>query len=173
MAKLNKKQEIGYRINDEIRFDGDVRIVGENIASEVVPIKEAKIIAEKMELDLIEINPSTNPPIMRIGNYEKILYELKKHAKKNNKQQNQVKEIQLSVSISHHDLETKVKKAKEFISDGHKVKVVLTLKGREMTRKEENKRSILEFIVMMEDVAMMESNLIDNGNRVIVTLKKR
>ena len=51
--------------------------------------------------------------------------------------------------------------------------VTFTLKGREMTRKEENKRSILEFIVMMEDVAMMESNLIDNGNRVIVTLKKR
>ena len=85
MAKQTKNnlKGLSYRVNDEIYGYDSVRIVGENIESNVVSLKEAKKLAETMEMDLIEINPKANPPIMRIGNYEKIIYEMKKNAKKN------------------------------------------------------------------------------------------
>lgn len=175
MAKQNKSnvKEISFRINDEIKFYDSVRIVGDNVESKVVSLNEAKRIAEKMELDLIEINNKANPPIMRIGNYEKLIYEMKKNAKKNKQKVSELKEIQLSVNIAQHDLETKAKKATQFLNEGHKVKVILTMKGRELTRREENKRSILEFIVMLEDVASCESNLKDEGNKTVVILKRK
>ncbi len=166
-------KEMSYRINDEIRNYDSVRIVGENVESQVMSLYDAKKLAEKMELDLIEINPKSNPPIMRIGNYEKLIYEMKRNAKKNKQKVSELKEIQLSVNIAQHDLETKAKKATEFLNDGHKVKVILTMKGRELNRREENKRSILEFIVMLEDVASCESNLKDEGNKTVVILKKK
>lgn len=166
-------KEMSYRINDEIRNYDSVRIVGENVESQVMSLYDAKKLAEKMELDLIEINPKSNPPIMRIGNYEKLIYEMKRNAKKNKQKVSELKEIQLSVNIAQHDLETKAKKATEFLNDGHKVKVILTMKGRELNRREENKRSIFEFIVMLEDVASCESNLKDEGNKTVVILKKK
>ena len=172
---FSKKQndEISYRINNELRGDYDVRIVGEGITSEVVPLSTAKIMAENMEMDLIEINAKASPPIMRIGNYEKLIYEMKKAKKKNRQQMHQLKEIQLSVSISSHDIETKANKARQFIADGDKVKVVLSMKGRELLRREENKKSMLQFIVALEDVAVPEAQPRDEGNRTIVILKKR
>ena len=84
-----------------------------------------------------------------------------------------LKEIQLSVNITEHDLQTKANNAKKFIENGNKVKVTLTMKGRELSRREENKRSILEFIVMLEDVAVPESQPRDDGNKTIVILKKK
>lgn len=175
MAKQAKNsiKGLSYRINDEIYGYDSVRIVGDDIESKVVSLNEAKHIAEKMELDLIEINSKATPPIMRIGNYEKIIYEMKKNAKKNKQKTLEVKEIQLSVNIAQHDLETKAKKATEFLNEGHKVKVILTMRGRELNRREENKRSILEFIVMLEDVASCESQLKDEGNKTVVILKKK
>ena len=169
----NNVKGLSYRINDEINNYDLVRIVGENIESKVVSLNEAKKIANKCELDLIEINAKANPPIMRIGNYEKLIYEMKKNAKKNKQQTTQVKEIQLSVNIAQHDLETKAKRAASFLEDGHKVKVILTMSGRELNRREENKRSILEFIVMLEDVAVPESNVKDEGNKTVVMLKRK
>ena len=126
-----------------------------------------------MELDLIEINPSTQPPIMKIASYEKLMYEIKKNAKKNKHTAKPLKEIQLSVNITEHDLQTKANNAKKFIENGNKVKATLTMKGRELSRREENKRSILEFIVMLEDVAVPESQPRDDGNKTIVILKKK
>ena len=168
-----KNEKFYYRTNEEITLKGNVRIVGNDIESRIVNINEARKIADDMELDLIEFNSKINPPILKIGNYEKLIYELKKNAKKNKQNVTQVKEIQLSVNIAKHDLETKANKAKEFLKDGHKVKVILTMKGREMARKEENKKSLLEFIVMLEDVASIENNLVENGNKTMVILKKK
>jgi len=162
-----------FRINDELYGNYDVRIVGEGIESKVVPLSEAKKMASDMELDLIEINRNAPTPIMRIASYEKMLYEMKKAAKKNKQAAKPLKEIQLSVSISEHDLQTKANNARKFIENGNKVKVTLTMKGREMMRKEENKRSILEFIVMLEDIATPESQLREEGNKTTVILKKK
>ena len=162
-----------YRVNDEIRGYNELRIVGEGIESKITTMAEARKIAESMELDLIEINPTSNPPVVKIASYEKLMYELKKAAKKNKQSAKPLKEIQLSVNITEHDLQTKANNAKKFIENGSKVKVTLTMKGRELTRREDSKRSILEFIVMLEDVAVPEAQPRDDGNKTIVILKKK
>lgn len=162
-----------FRVNDEIRIKGDVRIVGDNIDSRVVPISEARKIADEMELDLVEIQGKLETPVLRICNYEKMVYEMKKAAKKNKQTAKPLKEIQLSVNIAMHDLETKVNNARKFIEDGSRVRVTLTMKGRELSRREENKKSILEFIVMLEDVATPEFAPRDDGNKTTVILKKK
>jgi translation initiation factor IF-3 len=170
-----KKNDLAqrFRVNDEIRFSGNVRIVGDGIESKVVPIMEARRIAEGMELDLVEIQGKLEIPILKICNYEKMLYELKKIAKKTKQNAKPLKEIQLSVSIAKHDLETKANNARRFIEEGSRVRVVLTMKGRELSRREENKKSLLEFIVMLEDVAVPEAVPRDEGNRTSVILKKK
>lgn len=174
MAKTKKNDfSSKFRVNDEIRVGGNVRIVGEGIESKVVAMSEARKIAEDMELDLVEIQGKSDVPIVRVCNYEKMLYELKKAAKKNKQQVKPLKEIQLSVNIAKHDLETKANNAKKFIEDGSRVRVILVMKGRELSRREDNKRSILEFIVMMDDVAIPESAPKDEGNKTVVILKKR
>ena len=162
-----------FRVNNEIRFNGDVRIVGDNIESRIVSISEARKIADEMELDLVEIQGKLEVPILRICNYEKMVYEMKKAAKKSKQSVKPLKEIQLSVNIAKHDLETKANNARKFIEDGSRVRVTLTMKGRELARREDNKKSILEFIVMLEDVATPESTPRDEGNKTSVILKRK
>lgn len=174
MAKQKKNDfSSKFRVNDEIRFKGNVRIVGDGIESKVVSMSEASEIAEEMGLDLVEIQGKLEIPVIRICNYEKMLYELKKSAKKNKQTIKPLKEIQLSVNIAKHDLETKANNARKFIEDGSRVRVTLSMKGRELTRREENKKSILEFIVLLEDVAVPEAAPRDEGNKTFVTLKRK
>lgn len=170
-----KKNDLAskFRVNEEIRLNGNVRIVGEGIESKVVSIAEARSIAEGMELDLVLINPNTTEPILKLCNYEKMLYEMKKAAKKNKQSSKPMKEIQLSVNIAKHDMETKANNARKFLEDGSRVRVILTMKGRELARREENKKSILEFIVMLEDIAVPETTPRDDGNKTSVILKKK
>jgi translation initiation factor IF-3 len=124
-----------------------------------------------MELDLVEINTNTSLPILRICNYSKFLYDLKKNAKKNKQVQTQTKEIQLTTNIAQHDLETKIKQAISFLNKGDKVKVVLMMKGRELGRREESKRSIKTFIECIDEIGVVES-IKDEGNKTIAILKK-
>ena len=174
MAKQKKNDfSSKFRVNDEIRFKGNVRIVGDGIESKVVTMAEASKIADEMELDLVEIQGNLEVPIIRICNYEKMLYELKKSAKKNKQSAKPLKEIQLSVNIAKHDLETKANNARKFLEDGSRVRVTLSMKGRELSRREENKKSILEFVVLLEDVAVPEAALRDEGNKTVVTLKRK
>lgn len=172
MGKI-KDKIVEPRINDEIRGVDTVRIIGEGVESYVVSIREARKISYESKLDLVEVNANSNPPIVKIVNYSKYLFELKKALKNKNKNNCVLKEIQLSTNISSNDLNTKAKKAKEFIEDGHKVKVVLTMRGRELGRREESKKSILTFIVQMDDVAIPESLPRDEGNKCTVILKKK
>ena len=172
MAKQTEKKTFSFRINDEIYGNYDVRIIGDGVESKVTTLKEAKEIALRMGLDLVEFNTKSTPPIMKICDYEKLVYELKKQEKKNKQTPTPIKEIHLSVNIAQHDLETKVKQAIGFLSKGHKVKIVLTMKGREVTRREENKKSMLEFLVMIEDYASIES-MKDEGNKTVAIIKKK
>jgi translation initiation factor IF-3 len=177
MAKNSKKDDLSlkFKVNDEIKYRGNVRIVGEGIESRIVDFSEAKKIANDNEMDLVEIQTKSEIPIIKICNYEKMLYKLKKEMKamKQKNKAKPLKDIQLSVNIAKHDLETKANSAKKFIEEGCKVRVILTMKGRELSRREENKKSILEFIVMMEEVAKMESQPRDEGNKTVVILKPR
>ena len=162
-----------FKVNEEINVYGNVRIVGEGIESRVMPIEEARMMSESMGLDMVMINPSASEPVIKLCNYEKMLYEIKKAAKKNKQSAKPLKEIQLSVNIAKHDMETKAKNARKFIEDGCRVRVTLTMKGRELSRREENKKSILEFIVMLEDIAVPEAIPRDEGNKTSVILKKK
>ena len=175
MAKKQLKNipRIEYRINDEIDFYGQVRVVGENANNEVMPIDKARKLAESLDLDLVEINSRVTPPIMKVCNYEKMVYELKKTLKKNRQQAKPPKEIQLSVNIAENDLKTKENQARKFIEDGFKVKVILIMKGRELSRRMENKKTIFKFIADLEDVAAAESLPKDEGTRTIVFLKRK
>jgi translation initiation factor IF-3 len=160
-------------VNEEINVYGNVRIVGDGIESRVVTIEEARMLSESMGLDMVMINSSGSEPVIKLCNYEKMLYEIKKAAKKNKQSAKPLKEIQLSVNIAKHDMETKAKNARKFIEDGCRVRVTLTMKGRELSRREENKKSILEFIVMLDDIAVPEAIPRDDGNKTSVILKKK
>lgn len=171
------------RINREIVGHSEVRLiykehkdsVSENDFNKVVSWGEAVRLSQKMGLDLIEINPKTNPIIVKLEDYSKYLYELKKQLKQRNKNTSILKEIQLTANISMHDLQIKANKAKDFIEDGDKVKVVLNLKGRELSRREESKKSFYQFIEIMIDSGLVSFDSIprDEEKKSIVIFKKK
>lgn len=180
--KFNKNSKvIEPRINDELSDYDKIRLIykdnpyekSENDFNEIVSFSQAKRLSDEMKLDLIEINGKVNPPIVKLYDYKKYLFELKKNSKDKTKNINVLKEIQLSVNISEHDLIIKANKAKEFIKNGDKVKVVLTMKGRENTRREFSKECFNKFIELMSDVAIAENTPKDEGNKVIVILKNK
>ena len=171
MAK-QKLKNVGFKINDEIVGFEQVRIIGENINSRVVSLEEAKSIANEMQLDLVEYNSNINPPLLKICNYEKLLYEIKRLDKKNKQVNLPLKEIQLSVNIAFHDIEIKAKQAIGFIEKGDKVKVVLTMRGRELKRLDDSKKSLFEFLALTDSAASVES-FKDESNKTIVILKKK
>lgn len=170
------------RINHEIKGVTEVRLiykehkdcVSENDFNKIVSWKEAIRLANEKNLDLIEINSKTTPIIVKLEDYSKYLYELKKQLKHKNKKTT-LKEIQLSVNISLHDLEIKAKKAKGFLEDGDKVKVVLTMKGRELSRREDSKKSFYQFLNIMLDsgVAAFDCAPRDEEKKCYVIFKKK
>lgn len=182
MANKNNKI-IEPRINKEIVGHDEVRLiykehkdsVSENDFNKVVSWGEAIRLSQKMGLDLIEINNKTNPIIVKLEDYSKYLYELKKQLKQKNKKTTTLKEIQISANISMHDLQIKANKAKEFISDGDKVKVVLTLKGRELLRREDSKKTFYQFMELILDsgIASIDSLPRDEEKKSIVIFKKK
>lgn len=183
MAKILKNNNLVEkpRINQELRFYTEVRLVykekaneqSENDFTKVVSINDAFKLSREYELDLVEINSKVTPPIIRLCDYTKYLFDLKKAAKHKNKNVCVCKEIQLKTNISLHDLEIKVNKAKEFLNSGNKVKVVLTMKGRELGRRELSKDCFNKFIELTSDIAVFDSAPKDEGNKVICILKKR
>lgn len=180
----NKNNKIPQpRINGEIVGHNEVRLiykerkdtVSENDFNKIVSWREAVKLSQETGLDLIEINPKTSPIIVKLEDYSKYLYELKKQLKQKNKNTTTLKEIQLSANISMHDLQIKANKAKEFISDGDKVKVVLSLKGRELLRREESKKTFYQFIEIMLDSGLVSFDSIprDEEKKSIVIFKKK
>ena len=158
--KINQKGGlVEPRINFEIKGLTEVRLIykefndrdSENDFNKVVTWKEACDFSKRYKLDLIEISPKAKPPVIKLGDYSKYLYELKKQLKHRNKNKTVLKEIQLSTNISQHDLEIKAEKTFDFIAKGDKVKIVLTMKGRELNRREESKKSFYKFLEIMLD----------------------
>jgi len=170
-----KQQNLNYLVNDEIKYsdDKEVRIVGNDIKSVVVTMKEAVELSNEKELDLIEINKTSNPPVLMLARYDKFLYDMKKNVKKNKQPNHVVKEIDIRANIAPNDLETKVRQSKEFIKQGNKVKLVLTMRGRELSRREYSKEVVNRFIEKMEEVAVVEGDVKDEGNRTLVVFKKK
>ena len=177
-GKVKKTDKINEpRINDEITGVDTVRLIekSENGGrkSEIITFEEALRKARNEEKDLIEINGKTDPIICRIEEYSKYIYELKKALKNAKKPSTVLKEIQLSTNIASNDLNIKSNKARKFIESGDKVKVILTMKGRELSRRDESKKSIYQFIELLSDVSVPEALPKDEGNKCIVVLKKK
>lgn len=181
MAKnIQKKETFKVRVNDDIRYETARVIykekndsVSEKDFNRVMSVYEAKKIADRLDLDLIEINGRSTPPILKIYDYTKYVWEMKQLEKKKRKNTVETKEIQLSVNISLHDMETKAKHAKEFIEKGDKVRVVLTMKGRELTRREESSKSFYQFLELMGDKVSYDLAPKNEGNKLITIIKKK
>lgn len=177
---FQKKENFRVRANEEIRYD-EARVIykesnneeSENDFNKVMKVSDAKLFAEKVGRDLIEINGNAKPPILKIYDYTKYIWEMKQIEKKKKKNAVETKEIQLSVNISKHDMETKAKRGREFIAKGDKVKVVLTMRGRELTRREESSKSFYEFLEMMGEGLSFDSAPRNEGNKLIAILKKK
>jgi len=162
-----------HKINSEI-ISKDVRLVGRG-EPVVISTKEAQNIANSEEKDLILINENQEPPIVRIDDYNKFIYNMEKaeKEKKRNSNKSQLKEIQLSVNISDHDLETKSKKGKEFLKDGDKVKVVILLKGRERANPQRGELVMLKFAQSVEEFGTPESMPKLESNKWIMMMKTK
>lgn len=160
------------KVNREIRAP-KVRVIshtGEQVG--VITIQEALAMADAAGLDLVEIVPGSNPPVCKIINFGKFRYDQTKREKESKKSQHQVKikEIKLKPNTDDHDLATKNRHAREFISKGNKVKVTCTFRGREMAHPEIGERLMQKFCTDLEDVAMSESPAKMMGRMLIVVL---
>ena len=135
-----------------------VRVVGEGVETNIYPIKEALRIAENMELDLVEISPDANPPVCKVMDYKKFVFDQKKKQKeiKSNATKMVVKEIRLGPQTDDHDFEFKLNHAKRFLQDGNKVKVEVFFRGRSIVYKDQGEIILLRFAQELEEFGKVE-----------------
>lgn len=171
----NDKLKNKYRINEQIRVR-EVRVVGDNIAPTVMPTHQAIAMAQRENLDLVEISPNANPPVCRLIDYSKFLYQQKKHQKEMKAKQVKidVKEIRFGPQTDDHDYNFKLKHAKEFLSDGNKVKAYVFFKGRSILFKEQGEVLLLRFASDLEEYGKVEHMPVLEEKRmtIFVTPKK-
>ncbi|MGN1257224.1 MAG: translation initiation factor IF-3 [Bacteroidaceae bacterium] len=167
MKKDNAKQQ--YRVNEQIRVR-EVRIVGDGIESTVMPTRNALHLAEQKGVDLVEISPNAQPPVCRLIDYSKFLYQQKKHQKEMKAKQVKVdvKEIRFGPQTDDHDYEFKLKHAKGFLTDGDKVKAFVFFKGRSILFKEQGEVLLLRFAADLEDYGKVEQMPQLEGKRMIM-----
>ncbi len=153
----NDKMKNQYRVNEQIRVR-EVRIVGDN-GSLVVPTREALSMAREQEVDLVEISPNANPPVCRLIDYSKFLYQQKKRAKEMKAKQVkvEVKEIRFGPQTDEHDYQFKLKHAKEFLEEGNKVRAYVFFRGRSILFKEQGEVLLLRFANDLEEFGKVES----------------
>lgn len=148
-----------HRINEEIPAR-EVRLIDEDKNQiGVIPIEKAREIAREKELDLVEISPEANPPVCRILNYGKFLYSLQKKAHEAQRHQRkiQIKEIKFTPGIGEHDSEVKLKKIKEFLAEGNKVKVTIWLRGRQKRKPELLEVMVNRIMDILKEISEIES----------------
>ncbi len=163
-------KEDPHRINDKIYGVNEVRVVGENVVQGVYPFREALRMAEDLGLDLVEISPTAIPPVCRVIEYKKFLYDLKKKQKeiKAKAATVEMKEIRFGPNTDEHDLNFKLKHARKFIEEGHKVKAFVFFRGRTIVFKERGEILLLKFAQELEDVAIVEQMPKLEGKRMIM-----
>ena len=154
----NDSNKDEYRVNRQITAR-EVRIVGDDIESSVVPLQKAIKIAEEKGVDLVEISPTATPPVCRLIDYSKFLYQQKKRQKEIKAKQVKisVKEIRFGPQTDDHDYDFKLKHAREFLTSGNKVKAYVFFKGRSIVFKEQGEVLLLRFATDLEDVGKVES----------------
>ena len=156
--RFRKEQQQEHRTNHMIRVP-QVRLVGENVEVGVYPTSEAQRMAQDQGLDLVEISPAADPPVCKIIDYNKFLYEKKKKEKemKANSKVSEVKEIRFTPNTDDHDFDFKSKHAENFLKDGNKVKAYVQFKGRAIMFKERGELLLLKFAERLVEVGTLES----------------
>ena len=169
------EKENPNRINSEITAP-EVRVVGDNIEQpSVMSIRDALRLADEMELDLIEISPKAVPPVCRIADYQKYLYQQKRKAKelKANQTKVVVKEIRFGPQTDDHDYNFKLKHAEGFLQEGAKVKAYVFFKGRSILFKEQGEVLLLRFANDLEDFGKVEQMPQLEGKRMIIMISPK
>jgi len=166
-----RKKEPEHRINEFIRVP-EVRLVGDNIEQGIYPTRKAMEFADELELDLVEISPNAVPPVCRIIDYSKFIYEQKKKQKeiKSNAKQTVIKEIRFGPNTSDHDFDFKLKHAMKFLESGEKVRAYVHFKGRAIVFKEQGEILLLRFAQALEDYGKVELLPKLEGKRMFLTL---
>ncbi|NPB04384.1 MAG: translation initiation factor IF-3 [Thermotogae bacterium] len=160
------------RVNEQIRVPRVLVIGpgGNNLG--IMSVRDAITIAEEHGLDVVEVSPNANPPVVKIMDYGKYMYELKKKQKKKDRTP-ELKEIELTPTIGEHDLQVKLKKAREFLEKGHKVKIEIRMRGRQMLHTDLTHKLAERVIAMLDEVAAVETEPKQEGRFVHFVLKPR
>ena len=166
--RFNRQPEPEHRINDRIRVP-QIRLVGDNVTVGVYPTQEAIRIAQAQELDLVEISPQADPPVCKVIDYKKFLYEKKRKEKemKANSKQSEVKEIRFTPGTDDHDFDFKAKHAEKFLKEGDKVKAYVQFKGRAIMFQDRGQLLLLKFAERLAEVGALESLPKLEGKRMI------
>ena len=168
---VDNKQKFQYRINEAIRTK-EVRLVGDNVEQGVYTIQQALRIANDQELDLVEISPNVNPPVCRVVDYQKFIFQLKKKQKEQKAKSVKVvvKEIRFGPQTDDHDYNFKLKHAKGFLSEGAKVKAYVFFRGRSILFKYQGEVLRRRFANDLEDYGRVESMPVLEGKRMTIML---
>ena len=169
--RFQRQQEPEHKINERVRAL-QVRLVGENVTVGIYPTHEALKIAQQQEMDLVEISPNADPPVCKVIDYKKFLYEKKKKEKemKANAKQSEVKEIRFTPGTDDHDFDFKAKHAENFLKDGNKVKAYVLFKGRAIQFKERGELVLLKFAERLAEVGQPEALPKLEGKRMFLML---
>ncbi|HVZ11641.1 MAG TPA: translation initiation factor IF-3 [Patescibacteria group bacterium] len=176
MRKGNKSKRdyVSYRTNLQIRAD-TVRLLDERGGQiGVLPIYEARKLAEEQVLDLVEVAPTAKPPVVKLIDYNKFLYQLKKKKQEEKKHTtvSETKQVQFGPFIDEHDFSIKIGRAREFIGDGDKVRFVVRFRGREMTKQDLGRQVLNTAIEKMIDIAKVEQPMKMEGRQLIMVMSK-
>ena len=175
-GRPQKKDELkdSYRINEKITAK-EVRLVGDNVEQGVYSIYDARAIAEEQELDLVEISPNAAPPVCRVIDFQKFLYQQKKRAKEQKAKaaKVEIKEIRFGPQTDDHDYNFKLKHAIEFLKEGAKVKAYVFFKGRSILFKEQGEVLLLRFVNDLEEYGKLEQMPRLEGKRMIIMLSPK
>ena len=165
----NEKIKNNYRINEQIR-SREVRLIGDDVESTVMPTHKAIQLAEQKGVDLVEISPNAQPPVCRLIDYSKFLYQQKKRQKELKAKQVkiEVKEIRFGPQTDEHDYNFKLKHAKDFLTEGDKVKAYVFFRGRSILFKEQGEVLLLRFANDLEEYGKVEQMPVLEGKRMII-----
>lgn len=160
-----------YATNEQIRAR-EVRLVGDNVEQGIYPLQKALRIARDQELDLVEISPTAEPPVCRVLDYQKFLYQQKKKQKEQKAKATKVvvKEIRFGPQTDDHDYNFKLKHAQGFLKEGSKVKAYVFFRGRSILFKEQGELLLLRFANDLEDLGKVEMMPVLEGKRMTIML---
>lgn len=168
------RKEEPYNVNERIHAK-EVRLVGDNVENGIVPLQQALRLADELELDLVEISPTAQPPVCKILDYSKFLYQQKKRQKEQKAKATKVvvKEIRFGPQTDDHDYNFKLKHAQSFLQEGSKVKAYVFFKGRSILFKEQGEVLLLRFANDLEELGRVEQMPVLEGKRMTIMISPK